>query len=109
MIDLIFYHGTEIIFVRVDGGNITFHSSNFGARGATIDGLNFSYPGTLKEFPDLKDNPDWRHIAIQRFKEKIKAMDSEDKIADYIIQDLKLHNYIPKFKQKHGFRREIIR
>jgi len=109
MIDLILYYGTEIIFIRIDGGNITFHNSNFGVRGSTIEGLNLSYPGVLKEFPDLEDNPDWRHIAIKRFKDKINKMDNEDKIAEYLVKDLKMHGYVPKFKQKHGFRRELIK
>lgn len=99
--------GTEIIFVRVNGTNITFSNSGQLIMSG-IDGLKLNYYGTIKEFPDLKDKLDWKDEAIKRFKEKISKMKNEDEIANYIIMDLKNHGYEPKIKQKAGFRREVI-
>ena len=109
MIDLIFYQGTEIVFIRVQEKNIMFASGSSGNKFGTIDGLKFNYNGVVKEFPDLKDSPVWKEEAIKRFKEKIRAMNDEEEIANYIIQDLKKYAYVPKWKQKQGFRREVIK
>lgn len=109
MIDLIFYFGTDIIFVRVDGANIQFSTSDYASRLATIDGLKLSHAGVLKEFPDLKDNPNWNLEAIARFKEKIRDMQNEEEIAKYLIEDLRKFGYVPRWKQKAGFRRVAIK
>jgi hypothetical protein len=109
MIDLIFYFGTEIVFIRIEGTNIRFANSNQGNQWATIDGLKFDYQGVVKEYPDLKDKQDWKDESLRRFKEKIKAMTKEEQICEYIVEDLKMHGYTPKFKQKAGFRREILK
>ena len=71
-------------------------------------GLKLNYSGTIKEFPDLKDNLDWRKIAIERFKKRIREMNNEEEISQYIINDLKKYGYIPKLKQKKGFRIQRI-
>jgi hypothetical protein len=55
MIGCIFQFGTEIIEVRVNGMNVYFRtgaSPSFG----DIDGMKLDKSGTMKEFPDLKDN-----------------------------------------------------
>ena len=108
MIDLIFYLGTQIVFVRVRGATIMFASSLQGKVWSPIDGLKLSYEGVLKEFPELKDNGDWKAIAIQKFKDKISGLKDEDEVADYVITDLKKHGYIAKYKQKMGFRRVAL-
>lgn len=108
MIDLIFSRADEIIFVRIKGNNITFRNSSSGMLESSIDGLRFIKTGVVKEFPDLKDNPEWDSISKARFKDKIKSMENEDDIADYILSDLKKHEYKPMWKQKQGFRREKI-
>lgn len=105
MIDLILYRGTEIVIVRVSGNAVTFGNSDFGgAAMSDISGLKLDKEGTIKEFPDLKDNQNWRSEAIKRFKEKIREMKNEDEIADYVIKELRDKGYIPKVKQKAGFR-----
>lgn len=109
MIDLIFYFGSEIILVRVQGNSVQFGNSFYGPRLASIEGLKLNYTGVIKEFPDLKDNSNWRMEAIGRFKDRIKDYKSEKDVADYIIQDLKKFGYVPKFKQVAGFRREVIK
>jgi len=108
MIEIIFYFGTEIVMVRIREGRITFCSSSNGNYEAPIEGLKLSRPGVIKEFPDLKDNPLWKDEAIKRFKEKIEGFTSEEAIAEYVIIDLQKHGYIPKWKQKQGFRRVKI-
>ena len=105
MIEVILYFGTEIVMVRVREGKVTFCSSSNGAVEATIDGIKLSRAGVIKEFPDLKDNPLWKEEGINRFKEKIQELSSEEAIAEYVIMDLKKFGYIPKWKQKAGFRR----
>ena len=109
MIEVIFYFGTEIVMVRINGNRVSFCSSSNGAVEATIDGIKLSKAGVIKEFPDLKDRDDWKGEAISRFKEKIYAFTSEEAVAEYIIEDLKKFGYVPKFKQKQGFRRVAIK
>jgi len=49
--------GNELLFMDVGTGQIT-----------PVTGLRFSKAGTLLEHPDLKDNKDWKKIAIERLK-----------------------------------------
>jgi len=108
MIDILFYFGTEIIFVRVNGTSVTFGSSGFGQKMANIDGLKLDKAGVIKEFPDLKDARNWREEGIKRFKEHIKRLGKEDKIYEYVKEDLKKFGYIPFMMQKAGFRARRI-
>ncbi len=108
MIDLIFFHGTEILLVRVNGHDVRFSNSAYGNIWSSIEGLKLDYAGVCREFPDLESRTDWKQEAIKRFKEKLKSLGSEESITDYLISDLKKYGYIPKFKQKAGFRRETI-
>ena len=104
MIDIIFNFANEIVLVKIEGNNIRFGTSVYGAQLANIEGIRLDWTGTIREFPDLKDNLDWREIAIQRFKDHIKSLKNEDEIADYIIKELSSKGYTPKLKQKAGFR-----
>ena len=99
-----FYHGNEIVIVKIEGNNIRFGSTVYGSQLATIEGINLDFNGTIREFPDLKDKLEWREIAIDRFKEHIKTLKNEDEIADYIIKELNGKGYTPKLLQKAGFR-----
>lgn len=111
MIDTILYFGTEIVLIRIDGRHITFgaNTSFSNPMMSTIEGLNLSKAGVIKEFPDLADRFDWREEAIARFKYKIKGMKSEEEIWNYLINDLKKYGYVPKYKQVAGHRREVIK
>ncbi len=109
MIEILFYLGNEIILVKVDGNNIMFSNSNFGAVESDISGLKLSYEGVIKEFPDLKDDENWKNKTIQRFKDHIKSLKTEEDKVNYIVDDLKKHGYTAKYKQKLGFRREVIK
>lgn len=104
MIDLIFHHGSEVVIVRIKGIQVTFGSTVYGARMASIEGLRLDYHGTIREFPDLEGDLYWREKAIDRFKDHIRTLDSEDKISEYITKELRDKGYVPKLKQKAGFR-----
>lgn len=108
MITLIFDFAAEKIIMIIEGTNVKFGNTNFGSLVCGIEGLKLSYEGVCREFPDLETRQDWREEAIERFKDKIKELNDEDKIADYLIKDLKKFGYIPKLKQKKGFRIEKI-
>lgn len=109
MIDLIFYYKTECVFIRITGNNVGFANSLSGGHYGSIDNLKLNYSNVCREFPDLELRKDWREEAIRRWKEKIKELNDEEKIAEEIINDLRKHDYIPKFKQKAGFRKEPIK
>jgi len=104
MIDYIFHFGNEVVLVKVDGANVTFGNTTYGAMMAPIDGLKLDKQGVIKEFPELAYAEDWREQAIKRFKWKIKDMTSEKEIGNYIIEDLKRYGYQPYLMQVQGFR-----
>ena len=108
MIEVLMYYGTEIVLIRISGNDVRFGNSSYGAQMATIEGMKLDKHGVLKEFPELKDNPNWRVEAIAKFKDKIREIGNERKIAKYLIEDLKKFGYIPKFIQEAGKRREVI-
>ena len=103
MIGLVFTFGNDTIEVRVQDINVHFRTSEL-QQFATIDGLKLDKTGVIKEFPDLKDNEDWKAEAIKRFKDKIKKMATEMERANYVIEDLKKFGYKPMFMQRQGFR-----
>lgn len=104
MIELIMRLVNEIIFVRVEGTNVQFGSSSQGNYIAPIENLRLSEAGIIKEFPDLKNNPEKKRIAILRFKEKIKELPTEKERAKYIIKDLRKHGYTLIKAQQQGMR-----
>lgn len=108
MIELMFMFGTDHVLVVVDGNNVKFGVTSFGAQLANIEGLKLSKQGVEKEFPDLIGNPEWREIAISRFKDKIKSLDTEHAKVEYIINDLRKYGYKPYYKQIQGHRKEAI-
>jgi len=103
MIGLIFQFGTETIEVRIQRNNVFFRTSQF-MNFVDIDGIKLNKVGVIKEFPDLKENKEWQKISRERFKEKIKKMETERERADYITQDLKKYGYKPLWEQQQGFR-----
>ncbi len=103
MIKVTFLFGGSFIEVIIKGNDILFYdpSSNMTT---TIEGLRLSKAGVLKEFPDLKREPDWRKKAATRFKDKIKEMKSETLKKEYIIRELQKQGYVPKMYQRGGHR-----
>ena len=109
MIELLLKHGSEYVIVIIRGTDVQFGNTAFGAQMASIDGLNFSKQGVIKEFPDLKDDEEWKLKAIDRFKQNIKKMKNEEEISEYIMNDLKNHGYLPMKIKKEGFRAKKIK
>lgn len=109
MISVIFSFGNEKVLINVQGHNVYFGSTEFGAQLAPIEGLKLSKAGVLKEFPELTDDKNWRGKAITKFKKKILELKTETDVADYIIEDLKKFGYKPEFKQRDGFRPQLIK
>lgn len=95
MIQIMFEFLGDIELVIIDGNRVLFGNTSFGARFADIDGLKLSYEGTIREFPDLEMEDEWREIAIQRLKDKIKSQTSERETALYVADELKKFGHIP--------------
>ena len=85
--------GNELLFLDVGTGMIT-----------PISGLRFSKAGTLKEHPDLKDNPNWKKIAMDRLTEHIKSFKLEMDKMRYVKEELVKFGYEPMHLQRAGFR-----
>lgn len=109
MIEVLMKLGGEAVLLRVKGNDVQFANTLYGAFMAPIEGLKLSQAGTIKEFPELKDNPNWRIEAIAKFKDKIRDLQSEEKVSQYLIEDLRKWGYQPMWKQKAGFRKEPIK
>lgn len=108
MIDVLMSFGQDHILIRVEGTTVTFANTAFGTKMATIDGLKLNQEGVIKEFPDLKDNPQWREIAIARFKNHISTLGSEIERIQYVVADLKKWGYVPRKMYRAGFRPEVV-
>jgi len=106
VIGVVFQFGSQIIEVRVEGVNCLFRTGQFGGAFAPIDGLQLDYRGVCREFPDLELREDWKQQAINRFKDKMKQLKTEEERINYVINDLKKFGYNPLYKQKNGFRME---
>jgi hypothetical protein len=107
MIDIILEFAGTRVMVRVKGNDITFGAVNANKPlMAPIEGLKLDYPGTIREFPDLETNPNWREVAIERFKTKIRSFQTEEEKLQFLVEDLKKFGYVPLYKQKQGFRVE---
>ena len=104
MIELIFELGSEVILVVIRGNDVKFGTTSYGCKLADISGLKLDYSGVCEEFPDLELEDNWREQAIERFKEKIKLMKTEDEICSYIIKELSGKGYIAKKKRRAGHR-----
>ena len=109
MIDLDLLFNNEIVKVRITGNNILFGKASNNGYMATIDKLQLSKSGVIKEFPDLKDDNNWRDKAIERFKKKVSDMNSEPEVAKYVVNDLAKFGYKPLKMTRSGFRPKNIK
>lgn len=103
MIGIIFQYMGEHVEVRVHQSNVLFRTKQI-QQFIPIEGLKLDKKGVIREFPDLKDDGEWKKKAIKRFKEKVKSMDTENEQIQYIMEDLKKYGYKPMFLQKQGRR-----
>lgn len=108
MIEVLMSFGPELVLIKIVGHSIHFGNLNYGGQLATIEGLKLDRAGVEKEFEDLKDKDDWRETAIKRFKTKIRSMNSENEIYDYVVKDLKKFGYTPIKKMIGGRRWEKV-
>lgn len=91
--------------IVVDQNNLLFKEGGSNTI-TTLEGLQLNKSGVLKEFPDLKDNPEWKKIAIERLKNHVKNIEGEKKKLDYIKVELTKFGWKPLFRQRAGFRPE---
>jgi hypothetical protein len=107
MINLIFQKGSDLVGIEVNNHNLTFMQMNRGyGKYSGIEGLKFDQEGIIKEFPDLIDKPfgEQKIEAIRRLKSKIKTLNTEEEIKNYLKEDLAKHGYKLKGSQRAGFR-----
>ena len=109
MIGTIFRLGSEIIEVRIIGTTCLFRTGSYGNAFVSIENLKLNRNGVIKEFPDLKDDENWRIKAMNRFNEKLKTYNTELDRMKYVIEDLKKFGYAPQIMQRQGFRPERLR
>ena len=93
---------SEIIEVIINGNDIMFLDENNTI--TTMDGLKISKEGTLKEFPDLKNNEEWKKLALERLKEHLKKLENNKKKLEYIKEELTKFGYEALFYQEAGHR-----
>lgn len=103
MIRGIFQLGGENQEVIVKGNELLFFDISSGTM-TTIEGLRLSKSGSLKEFPDLKNDDEWKKKTIERLKGKMKSFKTEMEKIEYVKDELIKHGYKPLFKQRAGFR-----
>jgi hypothetical protein len=105
--ELTFQLGNEMILVRILNRNITFATAQTNFQHfVPIDCLRLSKDGILKEHPDLKNLSDGkiRQEGLKRFKEHINNLGGEEKIKDYVVEELRKSGYVLKIIKKEGFR-----
>lgn len=95
--------GGELIEVVVKRNQLFFYDTA-SQMTTTIEGLKLDKQGVIKEFPDLKEDKQWKEKAIYRLKEHIKKLKTEFEKVNYIKEELKQHGYTPLFIQRAGFR-----
>ncbi len=98
---------SDMVEVRLNQNHVLFRSG-IHPSWSTIEGLQISYEGVCKEFPDIEGQVNWKAQAVERFKDKIAGFQSEDEKMKYIMDDLKKYGYVPKYYQKGGYRRKRI-
>jgi len=108
MLGVIFMFASDMVEVRLDGNHLVFRSG-ISPQWSTIEGLQLSYDGVCKEFPDLVGQPSWKAQAIERFRDKLASYEKEVDKMDYIVKDLKKYGYISKYVQKGGHRVKRIK
>lgn len=102
MITGVFRIGGDIIRAIIDRDNLMFMDANGTV--TTINGLRISKGGVIKEFPELEENPEWKSIAIERLKEKIKSFKTQEEQIDYVKDELIKFGYEKMYKQVAGHR-----
>lgn len=104
MITATYQLGPQQISAKVEGNALLFFDAESGMI-TTLEGLRFSRAGVLKEFPDLKEEKEWRKVALERLKEHLKTFQTEKEKMNYVTRELvRFGGYLPLFWQQKGFR-----
>jgi GTP1/Obg family GTP-binding protein len=98
-----FQLGQDLIQVVVRGNELMFYDISTGTI-TTIEGLKLDFSGVIKEFPDLKDEDEWRKKAIERLKTHMKKFDKEMDKLNYVKNELVKFGWKALYFQKAGFR-----
>jgi hypothetical protein len=101
----VFELGADQAEIVVDNNNLMFKDGGSNTI-TTLEGLQLSKSGVLKEFPDLTDNPEWKKISLERLKEHVKTLEGENNKMNYIKDELTKFGWKPLFKHRAGFRPE---
>lgn len=104
MIGIVLTRLDEVAMVVIEGHSLSFKSSLNAQATAPLDYIKLDYNGVVKEHPDLKDDDEWRQKAVARLKDKLKTMATENEIMIYVIEELKLFGWTPKYYQRQGMR-----
>ena len=105
MIKLTFSLGGEVAEIIIDGNNLFFYDTS-SQMTTTIEGLKLSKSGVIKEFPDLRNDIEWKSKAIERFKEHVRRIADEKDKKNYIKEELKKFGWKPLYWQKAGWRQK---
>lgn len=103
MINATFQLASDLVSVKVEENNLCFFDVGSG-QVTTLEGLRMSKAGVLKEFPDLKDEIEWKKFAIDRLKDHMKSFNTEMEKMIYIKNELIKFGYAPLHYAKQGFR-----
>ena len=103
MIHAQFKLASEVVGIVIKKDDLLFQDVSTGMI-TTLNGLKLSRAGVLIEYPDLKEEKDWRKIAIERLKKHMKSYKKETDQLDYIKLELIKFGYEPLFYQRAGFR-----
>jgi hypothetical protein len=104
---LIFNYASERKAIRIIGDNVLFIDLNTNQM-SPFEGLKIrNRSEIIKEFPDLsgiEDKGELQTAVAKKFKEKIKALSTETKRAEFMIQELKMMGGTPLYSQRMGHR-----
>ena len=110
MTDLTFVHQAsgEIAVITISHTKITRFARlvNGIPTYTKLEGLQLNPAGIVKEFPDLEGKPllEMRKIALERFKNHLDSLGTEQKCIDYLKLDLYKHGYKMIMIHRRGHR-----
>lgn len=103
MIKLTLKMGGDLQEVVIKGNELMFFDIGSGMM-TTLHGLRLSKANCIKEFPDLKDDGEWKKKSIERLKKKMNQYKTEMEKAKYVNSELVKQGYESMFYQRAGFR-----
>ena len=105
--ELTFQLASDFVIVRIQGCNVLFSdsSTNF-QQFVPIEFLKLNQEGIIKEFPDLKAKPfnEAKQETVKRFKEHIISLGGEERVKEYVVNELVKEGYVLKTIKQDGFR-----